>query len=392
MALNFGNKNSGGPDELRECVKKILLESGGNVEALRGIITNAIKDLQTDDALSGVLSPLSNTANSIGNALGDFSDGLPLSDVIPSSQLRPPINVTKTASDIVNDLNSRCTDFFLAALDQLDPLTRLEQLLDLVNDLCGQLNFTDLRKVIDKVQQTQRDVIRDTIDQLTTPLEKVAKLNDMLVDAINSGSQEAIDNIDALLEEVKYQQLYDYINSLDPAEAAARLQEEIKSRTQLNDYAGVRDALNALQVLESSFNETVDSLLTPLDDVQKSLESLLPNTEDLFNLPEDILNSAQDKINEALDLGNYDSINDVITALDNIQNNALSTLQNLDPQILLQKGVTLLNEALESGDLGRYNRILDDLAQKLCAPDQLGNIPSLPDFSNLNIQLPSPLA
>lgn len=207
----------------------------------------------------------------------------------------------------------------------------------------------------------------------------------MLVDAINNGAQDAIDRINDKLYELEYDQLYGYINALDPNEAIARLQSEIQKRTQLGDIKGVRDALNAISALEASLNTQIDTIVS---DIQDALG--FTSIGELFDLPANVIKEAQSKIDEALNLGNYEEINNIVNALDNIQNEILSTLQDLDPQTLLQKGVTLLNDALQKADIGKYNRILDEMAQKLCSQSQLGSLPSLPNIPN--IQLPTFLA
>lgn len=389
MPINFGASSSGNNNSnINECVKQLIFATGGDVGQLTELITGAISGVQVGGeiggAVGGALDSFSGGASSIASNLQTFREGLPLSDVLPSNRLRPPINVTKSATDIVNDLQDRCTQFALDALDQIDPLQRLEQLLNLAQDLCSQMNFTTLRRVIDKIDQAKRDIISETISEITDPLEKAAKLNDMLVDAINSGAQDAITNLDNAIAGLGYEQLYGYINALDPQEAIGRLQAEIAKRTQLGDIAGVQDMLNAVRALEASVTEGID---TAISSVTSELNGLVPSVGELFDLPANVVNAAQDKINEALDLGNYEEIQNVIAAVDSVQNQLLGTLQDLDPATLLAKGTTLLNEALAEADLGRYQRILDQMASSLCSQDQLGNLPSLPNVPQ--IQLPS---
>jgi len=367
MAISFNNTSKGTNTQLSECLKDLLFASGGS-----GKLVEIINSINTADLEGLGLSNITRGTDFIASNLQKFQDGLPLSDVLPSSQLRPPINITKTATDIVADLQNRCTDFFLAALDRISPIDRLEQLLDLVNDLCGQLNFSSLRKVIDKIEQTQRDIIRESLDKLTTPLQKAAQLNDMLVDAINSGSQDAINRINDAIDELKYNQLYDYVNSLDPLEAIGRLQAEIKKRTQLGNIQGIQELMGAINSIEATIKSSLDNITSPI--------------QDIFDTPENILNAAQNKIDDALNLGNYEEIQNIITAFDNVQNEVLSTLQNLDPKTMLQKGLTLLNDALKEANIAKYNTILDEMARKLCSESQLGTIPELPNIPN--IQLP----
>lgn len=389
MPINFGASTSGNNNSnINECVKQIIFATGGDVGQLTELITGAIDGIpvggEIGGTVGGALDSFAGSASSIASNIETFREGLPLSDVLPSSQLRPPINVTKSATDIVNDLQDRCTQFALDALDQIDPLQRLEQLIDLAQDLCGQLNFTNLRRVIDKIDQAKRDIISETISEITDPLEKAAKLNDMLVDAVNSGAQDAIADIDNAIAGLGYEQLYGYINALDPQEAIGRLQAEIANRTQLGDIAGVQDMLNAVRALEASVTEGID---TAISSVTSELNGLVPSVGELFDLPANVVNAAQDKIDEALTLGNYEEIQNVITAVDSVQNQLLGTLQDLDPATLLAKGTTLLNEALAEADLGRYQRILDQMASNLCSQDQLGSLPSLPNVPQ--IQLPN---
>lgn len=389
MPINFGSGGAGSDRKVSDCVKELINATGGDAGKLTQLISEAIQGIpvggQIGGTLGSALDTLGGGVNAIASNLEKFREGLPLSDVIPSSKLRPPIDVKKSAADIVGDLQSRCTDFVLAALDQLDPLERLEQLLDLVKDLCSQANFTDLRKVLDKVDQAQRDIVTATVETITEPLEKAAKLNDMLVDAINSGSQDAIKYVDQAIQSLNYQQLYTYINDLDPEEAIGRLQAEIKKRTQIGDFKGVQDMLNAVSVVEARVQQGIDTVLSPLDQIQQTLRDTLPSIPELFDLPETVINEAQNKIDEALTLGNYQEIQNVVTAVDSVQNEVLSTLQDLDPSTLLQKGTALLNEALEEADIGRYNRILDEMAKTLCTQDQLGALPSLPNIPDVNL-------
>lgn len=389
MPINFGSGGAGSNRKVSDCVKELINATGGDPSQLTKLITESIQGIsvggQIGGAVGGALDSFAGGVNAITSNLERYKEGLPLNDVIPSNKLRPPINVKKSATDIVGDLQSRCTDFVLAALDQLDPLERLEQLLDLVNDLCNQANFTDLRKVLDKVDQTQREIVSAAVETITDPLEKVAKLNDMLVDAINSGAQEAIKYVDQAIESLNYQQLYSYINALDPEEAIGRLQAEIKKRTQIGDFKGVQDMLNAVSVVEARVQQGIETVLNPLDEIQQTLRDVLPSIPELFDLPETVINEAQKKIDDALTLGNYQEIQNVVTAVDGVQNEVLSTLQELDPATLLQKGTTLLNEALEDADIGRYNRILDEMAKTLCTQDQLGVLPSLPNIPNVNL-------
>lgn len=387
MPISFGSSINGN-DNLKECVEQLLFATGGDVGKLTQVITESIEGIPTGGEIGGdvgaAISDVAGGVTQISSNIEKFREGLPLSEVIPSNQLRPPINVRKTASDITNDLQSRCTDFVLSALDQLNPLDRLEKLLDLVKDLCNQLNFSDMRKVLDKIDQTQQDIVNETVEAITDPLEKAAKLNDMLVDAVNSGAQDTINAIDNALEQLKYDQLYDYINQLDPDEAIARLQAEIKKRTQLGDIKGVRDMLSAISSVESTLQEGIQ---TALDTIQDEFGGLIPSVGELFDLPSNVINTAQDKIDDALNIGNYEEISNVISAVESVETQLLGTLQDLDPQTLLKKGTALLNEALEKADLGRYNRILDEMAQKLCTQSQLDSLPSIPNIPN--IELPS---
>lgn len=388
--VNFGSKTSSGSSDLRECVKTILLEAG-SIDGAREFIDSALTALDAPNQIGGAvgdsLNNLAVDTNIIAENIKTFREGLPLSDVLPSSEFGRQINASKTALEILDDLASRCTDFVLNELDKIDPVKRLEQLLDLAKDLCNQLNFTDLRKVIDKIEETKKDIVTSVIDDILDPAEKILKLNDMMNDAVVSGAQDAIENIAEKIEDLKYDQLYGYLNSLDPNEAAARLQAEIKKRSQIGDLKGVRDALDALTAINAGLDENLDELLGPLDEAQAFIQNNLPPIPDLLELPQETVSAIQDKIDTALDLGQYEEIDNVLVAADNLHTQLLSTLQDLDPSTLLQKGTTLLNEALQNGDIGQYTSILDEMAQKLCTQAQSDslNIPTLPNVPNVDL-------
>ena len=371
--------------DFKECVKELLLASGGDIKQLESLILDNIRNIQLTERVDEFLkqNQLQSALSTVNKNILNIKEGLPLANVIPSNQLINPINVQKTATDIVADIKSRCLQFVLDALDELNPLLRLEELAKLMEEYCSNGLFNELRQAIDKVQTAQQDLIRETVDTLSTPAEKLAKLNDMLVDAVNTGSQQAISNVMAVVDQIGTEQLFDYINSLDPREAYLRLQEEIRKRTQIGDLKGVQDLLGALQSVESNITDAIDFALTSFDEVQSRLQSLIPNAKDLFKLPENVINEAQNQINAALDANNYESLQNILTSLDNIQNNLLSTLQDLDPKTLMQKGLTLLNEALANADIAQYNRILDEMAHKLCSQEQQDGIPKIPNIESL---------
>jgi hypothetical protein len=391
MPLDFGTASASSPS-LRDCVKQIVTQAG-SIDAATEFIKNTIRDLQLsgDLGVGAAIDSIADVATGVTGQIEAIREGLPLSDVIPASRLLPPINITKTPLDTLNDLKDRCVDFFLNALDQIDPIARLEQLLNLAQQLCSQLNFTALRSVIDKIQQTRQDILQEAVDALATPVEKLAELNTQVINAINTGSQEALNVVQSALDTFKLDQLYGFLNDLDPQEAIGRLKAAINEYTQLGDIVAVRDALDALNSYQAILESELDDVLAPLDALQSELEQFVTPSE-LLELPGEVIAEAQKKINDALDLDNYEEIGNIVTALDNLQNESLAILQDLDPQTLLGKGVQLLNDALQKADLGRYNRILDEMAQQLCTSQQLQQITALPPLTELGIELPEPLA
>lgn len=277
-----------------------------------------------------------------------------------------PIIPGKPLTDILNEVAERCARRILDELDGIDPSLRLEQLLNRASELCASGDFEQLRTVIDKIQQAKRDLVYDAISTITDPLERITKLHDMLVDAINTGAQDLVQEISGLISIEQFRSLLDGLDQLDPRKALDLINSEIRRLTDLGQFDKIQDLLNAVNIIQSQF---------------AAFEAVVDNVFDeigaLLNEPERLIQDVQNRINEALDLGNYDEIQQIIAAYDAFRDRIEGILDELDPQAALQKLVGLANEALAKLDIGRYNRLLDQLADRICDQD-FGILPELP--------------
>jgi len=111
MVLSFGPVEE--ESDLKECIKNVVFASGGNINGVRQLIENEIGKIGPNGEIGGVvggtLEEIAETGDFTSEQLERFKEGLPQNEVLPSKQLRPPINVKKTATDITGELQSRCT-------------------------------------------------------------------------------------------------------------------------------------------------------------------------------------------------------------------------------------------------------------------------------------------
>lgn len=323
---------------------------------------------QRPNVVNDILSQNDATTSTPGIDLTGFvtqDESSPLSGIGTIYGLNPIIP-GKPLTDILNEVAERCARRILDELDGIDPSLRLEQLLDRAQELCAAGDFEQLRDVIDRIQQTKRDLVFDAISAITDPLERITKLHDMLVDAINTGAQDLVAEISGLINVEQFRSLLDGLNELDPRKAIDLLNAEIRRLTDLGQFDQIQDLLNAVNIIQSQF---------------AAFEAVVDNVFDeigaLLNEPERLIQDVQKRINEALDLNNYEEIQQIIAAYDAFRDRIEGILDELDPQAALQKLVGLANEALAKLDLGRYNRLLEQLADRICDQD-FGILPELP--------------
>lgn len=289
----------------------------------------------------------------------------PLTGIAPAYTLNPIIPGVPLES-ILNQISSRCLERILDELDNVDPTLRLQQLLDLVENLCSSQNFTSLQNVINKIQQTKRDLIYQAMETITDPLERIAKLHDMLVDAINTGAEDLVSEIVGIINNEKFNALLEGLDQLDPRNAIEILNNEIRRFTDLRQFEIVNDLLSALQIIQDQFRE-----------FELNVSSLFDQIDNFLDEPENFLNNLQQQINDALDLNNLELVQDLINTYDSYRDQLNKLLAELDPNKLIQ----LANEALSKLDLGRYNRILQELSNKLCN-DDLNILPNIPNIDS----------
>lgn len=320
--------------------------------------------------VDGITGPAADATLGINRLL----DQSPLAGIAPSYGL-DPIIPGKTTTQILNEVAERCASRLLDELDNIDPSLRLEQLLNKAQELCSAAQFTQLREVIDKIQETKREIVQDAISRITDPIERLTKLTDMMVDAINTGAQDLVEEIASLLEFEQFNNILNALDQIDPRRAIDLLNSEIKRLTDLKQFDKIRQLLNAVNIVQNQFAE----IETFVDNVFEDINLLLGE-------PERLVDAIQNKINEALDLNNYLEVQQILDAYDGIRDTIDNVLQELDPQRAFRKLVTLANQALADLDLGRYNRLLDEIANRLC--DQpFGLLPELPNVPDVGAEV-----
>lgn len=289
--------------------------------------------------------------------LGDVAVGA-ISSLVPAIDFKELLPCSLPLSKILSDLAERCANMLINELHGLDPSELLRQIFDRLAELCGLLQFSKMRNLIDQFQALQADVIRSIIDKLVSPLDKLAKLYDMACDAIAAGATDILDSISNLGKAVSFEALMAQIQAMNPRDAIAALSAELRRMAQLKNFEGMRQILDAINIVKSQFAAITDA------------------GNSLLELPENFLDTLQDKINEALDLENYDAIANLLNSYDSLENATLNALQNLDPATLLAQGQNLLSDAISKLNMGKYNRILDIMAAKICAEgtDLLPNV------------------
>lgn len=290
---------------------------------------------------------------------------LPLSKLLPALQAGPIIQVDKSASQVISELQDRCARMLLDELDDLDPSLRLLELIRRLQELCGLMRFSQMQDIISKIQQAKADLVRQIIDRITDPAEKLAKLYDMAVDAVNTGAQDILNEIARLVDTISFDNLINQLLQMNPRDALAALNAEIKRQTQLRNFGVIRQLLNAVNIVKNQLAE-----------VKNVADAIL-------DAPENILDALQQKIDELVDLENYEEIEKFLALYDAAQDELIRRLREMDLADALRNGTALLNDALKKLDLGRYNRILDELASILC-PQGLDILPNLPNVPEIN--------
>jgi hypothetical protein len=349
--LQFGVPDLDGLNKALKNIKvptTICINAGGNFDV--NAIFSQLSDAVTE--LNKIPIPL---------PIPEISGLSPISDVLPSLRLDSIIGSSRSTQDILNELKDRCARFTLDALDALDPTLRLEELLQKFQELCGLFKFQQLQDVINKIQQAKYDLVVQSINTITDPVDKISKLLDLGVQAANAGANDILQIVSNLITTVQFDSLVNKILQMNPRAALAALNAEIRRQTQLQNFAGIRQLLNAIQII-------------------KSQEQQVRNVVDaIFNSPEEL----QRLIDQAVNLENYDAVERLLQAYDRQQDLVIQTLRELDPVTLLNRGTALLNDAIQRLDLGLYNRILDEMASKICT-DGSSLLPQVSNSSEIN--------
>jgi len=388
--LDFGKKIKDAISDLTDDIEKFkppglpFKQLGFGLPELGGLDTQ-IKGLKfpkticlTAGGQFGVIAVLQQLTDGIKNSNGpkfpillppipDLS-GLPffpLSNIIPSLRVGPIIDVNKSMGQILAETKDRCARYLLDELDGLDPSLRLLELIKRLQELCGLLQFSQMQDIIGRIQQAKADLVRQALDGLTEPVDKLAKLFDMAVDAINTGAQDILAEIARLVDAISFEHLIEQIQKLNPRDALRMLNAEIKRQTQLRNFGAIRQLLQAINIVKSQLQEIKD-----IGDA-------------ILDTPENLLDALQSKIDELVDLENYEEIEKFLSLYDAAQDEIIRRLREMDLADALRNGTDLLNDALKRLDLGRYNRIMEELAGILC-PQGLDIFPNIPNVPQLN--------
>lgn len=331
-----------------------------NIQAPQTICVNLTPGNGLSEALKQIGSVISNLRIPKPNidlpGLGDISL-VSISDLALSMNFNELVPCSKSLAQVVQEIKEKCLQFSLNELLDLDPLERIQQLLDKLQELCGSLQFSQMRLVIDQIQQARYELLKQMIDSLATPAEKLARLHDLACDAIKTAANDTLSAISDLAGQVVFDDLLNVVNSLNPRDAITLLSNEIKKQVSLNNFKPVRNLLNMLQLVNSQ----------------------LEGVQEIVQAPELAFDQLQSAINDALTFEDYPAVSKLLDRFENIQSDLLNELNNLDPASLLNQGLTMLNQALSELDFLKYGRILDIIANNLCDANQ-DLLPNLPSF------------
>lgn len=246
------------------------------------------------------------------------------------------------------------------ALKGLDPLERLKQLLSIASELCAAAQFTQLKAVIDQIQQAQAELIEQAISFITDPIAKLTKLIDMAVDAIQAGAYDIVEQIAAIINGVKFDALIQFLEKLDPTIAIGALIANIRQLAQLRNFGPINQLLSAIQVIKSKLAGALE----------------LPNA--LLSLPEMTLDALQAEIDRLLNIEDFLGIQAVLAEVQRVKDQLINTIRSLSPAELLSSIPALLQDALQKLDMSQYSQLLQEAGSKLCE-DIASLVPSLPE-------------
>ena len=300
--------------------------------------------------LSSILQQITDSINqlnkvNVGLKLPSLSLKTPsisLSAAIPSLTVKLDVNLG--ADDILKQIEALCASLAISALSSLDPLLALEALLAQFTSLCGEFNFDLLNQVISQIQAAKFQLLSNIIAAITDPFAKVAKLLELATQAIEAGSQDILNMIGSLVNTTLFDSLINELSSLNPADALNAVNAEIASQISLGNFGAIGTLLNAAQYLNS---------------LGQSVANIANAT---FSSLEDL----QNQLNQALSIGDYAQIGKLLQAYDSLQEDAITALSSVEPSNLIAQALPLLNSALQSLDLNKYSRILNQIAGQIC--------------------------
>lgn len=268
--------------------------------------------------------------------------------IIPKILINPSLPLDMNIEQALALVKENCLASLLQTLRDLDPLERLKKLFEIAADLCSRMLFSQLRDVIEEIQKTQAEILANALSTITDPLEKMAKLVDMATDALNAGAYELLDEISKLLGGTQFQSLLEFLDKLDPTIAIAALTDEIRNLVQLKNFGPINQLLTILQALKMKVKGVSDLTIAGL------------------SLPELAVDELQNEINRLLDVDDILGIQRLLASFMQSKMNLIDDLRKLDPNQFLMQVLPLLNSALKNIELGLFNVIIKDLADKLC--------------------------
>lgn len=272
--------------------------------------------------------------------------------IIPSLLINPSLPIDITIEQALEIVKSNCLASLLEALRNFDPLERLKKLFEMAADLCSKMLFNQLKDVIEEIQRTQAEILSNALSTITDPLLKMAKLIDMANDALNAGSYEILQQIADILGGTQYQSLMEFLNNLDPTIAISALTDEIRNLVTLKNFGPINQLLSILNSLKLKVKGISDLAINGL------------------SLPELAVDQLQNEINRLLDIDDILGIQKLLADFMRTKYNLIDELKKLDPNQFLMQALPLLNSALKNLELGLFNSLIKNLADKLCLGDQ----------------------
>lgn len=333
--LNFGNTTQGFNSKLNNLKSPttICVSVGGPINTLEAVIN------QVGEAVDKIAASLVVTVPTEVN--------IPTVSIAAMAiPMLPKIDLS--AEQVLQQISSECAAILLNKLDDLDPLLRLQALINKLQELCGSLAVDQMRAVIDKIEQTKVQLLYNMIDKITDPAAKIAKLVDLANDAISSGTYSFLQNISSLMNTLVYNNLMQIIQTLDPQTAITNLTALLQQQVQLKNFAQVRQILGIMNMVKNGFNQAVNIGSLALD------------------LPELTIDQLQLQIDNLLNLNNFDEINKLISAFETAEDLAIQAIKNMDPAAALARGQQMMQDALQKMDIAKYSRILTELSANLC--------------------------